>query len=127
MEFSKQASFFLKAKSHTVEVRCWEWSSGEWAWNVYGYVFDNHVLFNDPQRLIDNAPLSGGCTFDQAKIVQPIGGCRFDFQRTSKSYCVGSDYKHSWDADYSKNGPDDMPAKVERDAKELFQWLSEVE
>lgn len=125
MEYSKTVSFWVKkGKGYTVEVRCWPWSGTEWAWNVYAHVFPDHPLFENPNMLIDLAPLSGGCTLGQEKTIMPIGGVKYDWQKIEKSLTVGCDYKHIWDDDYSMFGPErGIPKKIEMDALELARWL----
>ena len=127
-KFQKQSSFYIKSKTFSVEVKAWQWSEDEWAWNVYAHVFENSSMFNDIEWLMTNAALSGGCTFDQDKITSPMGGVRWDWQRISRSRTVGSDYKHIWDSDYSQHGPElGIPSKIKTDAIELFEQLTERE
>lgn len=125
MDYEKTVSFWIKkGQKFTVEVRCWSWSATEWAWNVYAHVFEGHPMYDRPKELMERAPLSGGCTFDQEKTCMPIGGPKYDFQKISKSYTVGCDYKHIWDDDYSMRAPESgIPRKIEADAIELSLWL----
>jgi len=127
-DFKVQTSFFLKSKTFCVEVKAWQWSEDEWAWNVYAHIFEASSMFSDTEWLMSNTHLSGGCTFDQDRITSPMGGIRWDWQRISRTRTVGSDYKHIWDADYSKHGPESgIPAMIKRDAVDLFEQLKERE
>jgi hypothetical protein len=92
--------WIAKRKTHSVEVKAWH-DGVKWHWNVYAYVFESHPRFNDNEWIM-NLPFHGGCTFDQQRIVQPIGGCRYDFQATRKVKVAGSDYNHICD-DYENH------------------------
>lgn len=127
MKMSEHHAWFMRGKSFTVEIKCWQWSDTEWAWNIYVHVFDNHPLFKTPRVVYENAPLSGGCTFDRAEINSPFEGVVYTHQRVNKKYTFGCDYRHIWDDDYSLNGPDLMPCKIKNDAEELFKWMEDRE
>lgn len=123
MKMSEHHAWFIKGKTHTVEIKCWQWSETEWAWNVYAHIFETHPLFGNPKRIYENAPLSGGCTYDKAEISSPYQGVVYDHQRINRKYVFGCDYKHIWDDDYSNNTHENMPWKVKSDAEILFEWL----
>lgn len=126
MSYRTQTSFWIaREKDYSVEVKAWVFAENEWAWNVYAHVFEGHPVYGDKDALMNQAPLHGGCTFDQEKVVQPIGGPTYDFQSIDKSMTVGSDYKHLGSPDLSQDDPKDgIPWIVENDAKELAEWLA---
>lgn len=127
-KYHSRHSFFLaREKTFSVEMICWSWPDGEWAWNVYAHVFEGHPLFSETDRLMTNAPLHGGCTFDQRVVRAPINGIKYEWQRETTTLTIGSDYKHCGSPDLSNYGPfDEIPWIVKRDAQELCEYLSEV-
>lgn len=124
MKYNTSTSFWVaREKTYCVEVKGWTFSEDEWAWNVYAHVFEEHALYGK-QAALEDAPLHGGCTFDQEKVVQPIGGPRYGFERITKSMTVGNDYKHIGSPNLSQHDPKDgIPWVVEKDAIELAEWL----
>jgi hypothetical protein len=91
-------------------------------WNVYGHVFDTHELYKTPE-LTKELPFHGGCTFDQHKTHQPIGGIRYDWQQVTNTLTVGSDYSHLYDHFEDFDPKEGIPHSILEDAEELVNAL----
>ena len=114
-------------KTHSIEIKAW--FDTKWNWNVYVYIFESSPFFNDVDELL-NIPMHGGITFDYDCIKTPIGGIKYEWQRLSKSRCIGCDYGHIYD-DYDNHPspfdmPDgDIPLQFKRDAEEVAKYINE--
>lgn len=96
----------------------------DWNWNVYVNIFENNHLFKDYQKVLDEAPFSGGVTFEGKETREPLGGIKYEWQRVTKTIKIGSDYSHIWDRCTKDMSPDKgIPAHIEKDALELVDWM----
>jgi len=114
-----------KSSNFMVEICHWKNTSSivfpiENKWNVYVYVYDNHPLFNDitSESLSDygsvSFPLHSGASYH-----------RWFFDNKGKCLYkkIGSDYGHVWDERYSSYETLNEAYQVEKDAKELFEFM----
>ena len=129
---TKKITFnFHRADNFVVTVCGWEGMDGKHHWNIYARIFDNHPLFNDPEKAMDVLPFAGGCTYDQIETFSPSRGIEYDWQKEIKVLVLGSDYGHIWD-DYDNHPSPEygIPGQMRSDAKELVEALnkfSEIE
>ena len=125
MNFKTQISHWVSSETHNIEVKSYLMTPEKRVWLIYAHVFDTHPLSKKPEFLSENAPLSGGCTFDEVKTSAPIGGIKYKWQKESMVCTVGADYGHIWDMDYSDSDPMVIPPNILRDALDLHVWLIE--
>ena len=121
--FKEVKQWFARGNSFSVEVKVWKISGETFIWNIYANVFEKHPIFDDNQA-INNLPFHGGVSYDRESVNQPLGGVRYDFQAVTKVKKVGCDYNHLGDNYFnSLDGSKGIPSDIERDAKELFDFL----
>lgn len=132
-----RTSFFVKVSAlYTVEVVGWsrtriyseEWEDfvdgRDWKWNIYVNIPENNYLFKDYQKVLDEAPFSGGVTFEGKKTREPLGGIVYEWQRVTQTIVIGNDYSHIWDRCTKDMSPDKgIPEHIEKDALELVDWM----
>ena len=107
MKNKLSVSYWLnKGKDFSIEVKAFADTDEKWFWCVYAHVFDSHSKFNDNEYLM-NVPMHGGNTFDEQRITQPIGGCRYDWMKTRKAKVIGCDFAHIHDDHENHPGPAD--------------------
>ena len=121
--FKENKQWIAQGNNFSIEVKVWEMSGGIFIWNVYAYIFQKHPIFEDNQA-INSLPFHGGVSYDSESVNQPLGGVRYDFQAVTKVKKVGCDYNHLADNYFnSLDGSKGIPSDIERDAKELFDFL----
>ena len=122
----KQATEWIVYQHKTFSVTVRHWMSGErHCWNVYAHVFDNHPMFGKVDALM-GLHFHGGATFDQLITTAPAQGIKYDWQKETKTYKLGSDYAHAWDH-YDDVGPEQgIPPMIRHDAEVLAQELYEI-
>ena len=114
-----------REKTFAVEIRAW--FDEKWYWNTYLHLFESSPLFNDNDSIMD-IPMHGGVTFDSQEIKQPLGGCRYEWMKTTKTKTVGNDYMHLHD-DYEHHPspfdyPDgSIPHTFKHDADNLIEFV----
>lgn len=117
-----------REKTYSIEVKAW--FDTKWNWNIYFNAFDNFPLFDDNDFFM-RLDIHGGVTFDKQVISQPIGGCRFEWMKTTKSKTVGCDFCHLYD-DYDNhpspfdypNG--DIPNPFKYEAERTLKYIEEA-
>ncbi len=120
--FKKTKQWIAPGNGFSVEVQAWISIDG-YIWNLYAHIFETHPIFEDNQA-INNLPVHGGVSYDSESVNQPLGGVRYDWQKVSKVKKVGCDYNHLGDDYFTLcDGSEGMPTEIERDAKELFEFL----
>ena len=121
--FKEVKQWIAQGNGFSVEVKVWEMSGGIFIWNVYAYIFQKHPIFDDNQA-INNLPFHGGATYDNESVNQPLGSHSEHRQAVTKVKKVGCDYNHLGDNYFnSLDGSKGIPSDIERDAKELFDFL----
>lgn len=97
MKNKVSVSYWLrKADKFSIEIKAFADTDEKWFWCIYAHVFDSHSKFNDNDYLM-NVSMHGGNTFDEQRIIQPIGGCRYDWMKTNKTKVIGCDFAHIYD------------------------------
>lgn len=125
-EFKAVVEFRIaREKTFSVVVKAWQMDN-KWQWNVYANIFDNHELFNNPEKAYE-LPFHGGCTFDQL-IEHKNSNCTKYSCDDSSCLKLGSDYMHLNDNYDNHSSPfESIPYNILRDAKELVAALKEQE
>ena len=119
--FKENKQWFAAGDWFSVEVKVWK-SMDKFIWNVYAHIFEKHPIFEDNQAIYD-LPFYG-VSYDSESINQPLGGVRYDWQTVTKVKKVGCDYNHLGDNYLNRlDGSNGIPENIERDAKELFDFL----
>lgn len=125
LNFALAREWIVKAKTFGIQVRCWN-LSGDWVWNMYALIYDNHPLFEDPERAY-NLGFHGGCTYDEKISSEPARGIRYDWQKLRSMLKVGCDYNHYGDEYFNQCSPEDgIPLGILLDAEALYKQLEEL-
>lgn len=119
MDWLQSERWHIDGYSFRVEV--WHWKSNIETnhWNVYAYLYEGHVLFDELSKTQEQypyteLPLHCGCTFF-AK--------HWNSERTKiKSVQIGSDYAHYGD-DFTLVDTKERAWIVFNDAEELAEYL----
>lgn len=113
----------FQEKSFSVQVRGWG-TEGNFKWNVYALIFDNHPLFNNVDAALC-LHFHGGPTYDKIITTDEAQGYQYNWQKQSKVLKIGSDYAHAYDCFEDDDPKGGIPFSVQWDAQKLAEELHE--
>lgn len=111
----------LRGDHFVVEVTRHAKLNGDNAWCVYVYMHASHRLFDSV-----NVGHDRYYDIDTVTAMPLHGGCSYFFKLSDNCIKIGCDYSHLHDDRYALYKTKDEAYSVFVDAKELFDWMTNV-